>query len=67
VFEYFELIKNKDIERLMNLFSPDAIIYEPFSKLREGISGKQAIESFLKIAIMVNGELQYRIVIESLW
>jgi len=38
VFEYFELIKNKDIERLMNLFSPDAIVYEPFSKLREGVS-----------------------------
>jgi hypothetical protein len=22
----------------MNLFSPDAIVYEPFSKLREGVS-----------------------------
>ena len=57
VFGYFELMRNKYIERLMNLFSPDAIIYEPFSKLREGISGKQVIESFQRIAIMANGEL----------
>jgi hypothetical protein len=66
VFGYFELMRNKDIERLMNLFSPDAIIYEPFSKLREGISGKQVVESFLRIAIMANGELQYHIVIENI-
>jgi hypothetical protein len=66
VFEYFELIKNKDIERLMNLFSPDAVVYEPFSKLRGGISGRQAIESFLRIVIMANDDLQYRIVIENI-
>jgi hypothetical protein len=66
VFEYFELIKNKDIESLMKLFSPDAIIYEPFSKLRGGISGRQNIESFLRIVIMANDELQYHIIIESI-
>ena len=66
VFEYFELVKNNDIERLMNLFSPDAIVYEPFSKLSGGVSGKQAIESFLRIMIMANNELQYRIVIENI-
>ena len=66
VFEYFELVKNNDIERLMNLFSPDAIVYEPFSKLRGGVSGKQAIESFLRIMIMANNELQYHIVIENI-
>ena len=66
VFEYFELIKNKDIERLMNLFSPDAVVYEPFSKLRGGIMGRQAIESFLRIVIMANDDLQYRIVIENI-
>ena len=65
VFEYFELIRNKYIERLMNLFSPDAIVYEPFSKLRGGVSGKQVIESFLRIKIMANNELQYHIVIEK--
>jgi hypothetical protein len=66
VFEYFELVKNNDIERLMNLFSPDAVVYEPFSKLSGGISGKQAIESFLRIMIMANNGLQYRIVIENI-
>jgi hypothetical protein len=66
VFEYFKLIKNKDIESLMKLFSPDAIIYEPFSKLRGGISGRQTIESFLRIVIMANDELQYHIIIESI-
>jgi hypothetical protein len=66
VFEYFELVKNNDIERLMNLFSPDAIVYEPFGKLSGGVSGKQAIESFLRIMIMANNELQYRIVIENI-
>ena len=46
VFEYFQLIKNKDIGRLMNLFSPDAIVYEPFSKLRGGVSGKRLLSLF---------------------
>jgi hypothetical protein len=50
----------------MKLFSPDAIIYEPFSKLIEGISGRQTIESFLRIVIMANDELQYHIIIESI-
>ncbi len=49
----------------MNLFSPDAIVYEPFSKLRGGLKGKQAIESFLDIVIMANDELQYNIIIEN--
>ena len=50
----------------MNLFSHDAIVYEPFSKLRMGVSGRQAIESFLRIVIMANDELQYHIVIENI-
>jgi hypothetical protein len=65
VFEYFRLIKNKDIERLMDLFAPDAIIYEPFSKLTGGLKGKQAIESFLRIVIMANDALQHHIIIEK--
>ena len=50
----------------MNLFSHDAIVYEPFSKLRMGVGGRQAIESFLRIVIMANDELQYHIVIENI-
>ena len=65
VFEYFRLIKNKDIARLMDLFDPDAVVYEPFSKLTGGLRGKQAIESFLKVAIMANDTLQHQIVIEK--
>jgi hypothetical protein len=65
VFEYFRLIKNKDIEHLMDLFAPDAIIYEPFSKLTGGLKGKQAIESFLGVVIMANDALQHHIIIEK--
>ena len=65
IFEYFRLIKNKDIEQLMDLFAEDAIIYEPFSKLTKGLKGKSAIESFLRIAIMANDTLQHNIIIEK--
>jgi hypothetical protein len=37
VFEYFRLINNKDIERLMDLFAPGATIYEPFKNNEKGI------------------------------
>jgi hypothetical protein len=65
IFEYFRLIQNKDIEHLMDLFADDAIIYEPFSKLVEGLKGKSAIESFLRVAIMANDTLQHNIIIEK--
>ena len=65
VFEYFKSIKNKDIEGLMELFAPDAIVYEPFSKITGGLKGKRAIESFLRVAIMANDTLQHQIVLEK--
>ena len=65
VFEYFRLIKNKDIEQLMDLFADYAIIYEPFSKLTEGLKGKSAIESFLRVSLMANDALQHHIIIEK--
>jgi hypothetical protein len=65
VFEYFRLIKNKDIEQLMELFAEDAIIYEPFSKLIEGLKSKSTIDSFLRISIMANDTLQHNIIIEK--
>ena len=65
VFEYFKLIKNRDIRNLMDLFAPNAIVYEPFSKITGGLKGKRAIESFLRVAIMANDTLQYQIVIEK--
>ena len=42
-----------------------AIVYEAFSKLRGGKSGKQT-ESFLRIVIVANDDLQNHIVIESI-
>ncbi len=65
VLDFFKLIKNKDVENLMDLFAPDAIVYEPFSKITGGLKGKLAIESFLRIAIMANDTLQHRIAFEK--
>jgi hypothetical protein len=49
----------------MELFVPDAIVYEPFSKITGGLKGKRAIESFLRVAIMANDTLQHQIVLEK--
>jgi hypothetical protein len=65
VLEYFRLIQEKDIEQLMDLFVPDAVIYEPFSKLTGGLRGRSAIESFFRVVIMANDSLQYHLIIEK--
>ncbi|MBV9177589.1 MAG: nuclear transport factor 2 family protein [Nitrososphaeraceae archaeon] len=65
VFDYFKFIKNKDIDNLMELFAPDAIVYEPFSKITGGLKGKRSIESFLRVAIMANDTLKHQIIIEK--
>ena len=49
----------------MDLFAPDAIVYEPFSKITGGLKDKRAIESFLRVAIMANDTLHHQIVIEK--
>jgi acyl-CoA hydrolase len=64
--EYFRLVKCKDIEGLKDLFWPDAIVYEPFSKLEQGLRGWSQIEPFLKIAIMANESLLHRILIKEI-
>jgi hypothetical protein len=65
VFEYFKLVKNKDIDNLMELFAPDAIVYEPISKITGGLKGKRAIESFLTVTIMANDTLQHQVILEK--
>jgi ketosteroid isomerase-like protein len=68
VHEYFKLIRTKDIYRLLDLFMDDAIIYEPFSKSEDGIGrlqGKNAIESFLTVAMMASAGLREEIEIEK--
>jgi len=66
VEECFRLVKCKDIESLKDLLWSDAIVYEPFSKLEEGLRGWSQIEPFLKIAIMANKSLLHRILVKEI-
>ena len=54
VHQYFQLIGQKDVSGLLELFSDDAVVYEPFSNERDGLHGKSAIENFLQVAAMAN-------------
>ena len=63
VKEYFSRIKSRDIEGILELFSDDAVIHEPFSRARR-LFGKTEIKPFLKSVIMANEGLQYKINIE---
>jgi hypothetical protein len=68
VHEYFRLIRTKDIYRLLDLFMDDAIIHEPFSKSEDGkgtLQGKNAIESFLTVAMMASAGLKEEVGIEK--
>jgi ketosteroid isomerase-like protein len=61
VYEYFRLIKNKDIYGVLDLFADDAIIYEPFSNVDEGLKGKASIRPFLDVVMMASNGLQHEI------
>lgn len=65
VYEYFRLIKNKDVNRLLDLFVDDAIIYEPSSNIQGGLRGKGVIKPFLEIVLMANDGLQNKIEFEE--
>jgi ketosteroid isomerase-like protein len=68
VREYFRLIKARDMYALLDLFTDDAVIYEPFSKSEDGkggLQGKSSIEPFLNVAIMANAGLREEIEIEK--
>ena len=65
VSQYFKLLQNKDIEGLKNLFWSDAIVYEPFSKLEQGLRGWTQIEPFLKVAMMASESLSSRVAFEE--
>lgn len=62
--EYFKGIKSRDLHGLLNLFSEDAVIHEPFSKSKH-ISGKSEIESFFRTVIMANEGVQQEVKIEK--
>jgi hypothetical protein len=71
VLDYFRLIKEKDMPGLLNIFTDDCIIYEPFSRgsifhnsdgaKKSYLKGSSEIESFLKIVMMASDGLQYEI------
>jgi len=65
VSEYFRLVANKDIDSLLNMFTQDAVVYEPFSKSEDGLRGRAAIEPFLRVVMMANDELEHTIVTEK--
>lgn len=65
IYEYFRLTRNKDINKLLDLFTDGATIYEPFSNLHGGLRGKSTIKPFLEIALMANDGLQHKIEIEQ--
>jgi ketosteroid isomerase-like protein len=73
VFEYFRRIRNKDISGLLDLFTDDAVIYEPFSKSEDiqdkttGLHGKQGIEPFLRVVVMANEGVEGNIAIDKIY
>jgi len=60
VSEYFERIQAGDLKGLLNLFSNDSIIFEPFSKTKY-LRGKLEIEPFLETVILINKGMKYEI------
>ena len=58
--QYFKRIKTGDVQGLLELFSDDSIIYEPFSRSKR-LFGKSEIEPFLKSVIMANEGVQYEL------
>jgi hypothetical protein len=63
--QYFRCIDNKDVDGALELFDFDAIIYEPFSNITNGLKGRSAIEPFLKVAMMANSNFKRVIEIEK--
>jgi hypothetical protein len=64
VVRYFRYMESKDLDRILDLFEYNAVVYEPFSKVKK-LHGRSAIESFFKVAMMANNELRRTIKIEK--
>lgn len=66
VRRYFDLITKKDVDGILDLFAEDdPAVYEPFSNEKDGLHGKDAIESFLRVAVMANAGLNRVIKFEN--
>jgi len=65
VLGFFRLIEDKNIDRLLNLFSKDSVVYEQFSNIEGGLRGRSAIEPFLRVSMMANDGLRHEIKFEK--
>ena len=65
VARYFKCMDSKDLDGILDLFDYDAVLYEPFSNITEGLKGRSSIEPFLKVAMMANHNLERKIKIEK--
>jgi ketosteroid isomerase-like protein len=65
VYEYFRLIKSKDINGVLSLFADDAIIYEPFSNIDGGLKGKGSIRPFLDVVMTATDDMRHEIEFEK--
>jgi ketosteroid isomerase-like protein len=69
VLKYFQLIDEKDMPGLLNLFSEDCMIYEPISrgppsnegKDKKPLKGRNEIESFFHVVMMASDGLKHDI------
>jgi hypothetical protein len=58
VHRYFDLITKRDVQGLVDLYTEEAIVYEPFSNMRDGLHGMTAIGNFMRIVVMANAGLR---------
>jgi hypothetical protein len=65
VARYFKCMDSKDLDGILDLFDYDAVLYEPFSNITDGLKGRSSIEPFLKVAMMANHNLERKIRIEK--
>lgn len=69
VLKYFRLIDEKDLPGILNLFTEDCTIYEPFSrdllsnegKTKKPLKGRNEIESFFHVVMMASDGLKHEI------
>ena len=62
--QYFKIVRAGDLHGLLDLFSDDCAVYEPFSTSKY-LTGKIEIEPFFRSAIMANQGVHYEIKIEK--
>ena len=64
VRQYFKNVRSGDLHALLDLFSDDCVIHEPFSSSKY-LAGKIEIEPFFRSAIMANQRVEYEIKVEK--